>query len=345
MAASARLLWPDLMRALAISLVVVIHVSGSVLNAGYNASGHYSWWFSAVANCMARFGVPLFFMSSGALVLGKAKTETAGAFLMKRMSRIIVPFLAWSLVYLALQAFRGQVHLSIPTVMNIAREPVYYHLWFFYSIIGLYLFAPLLKSATADTLRYLVIFWIITAPMMFVASRVFQFSLNGNFQSIVPTYIGYFVGGYLLKDVILKKNMILMCGAVFAVCGAITIAGFALLTFRNGGMQDGFFLDYLNVNIVAGSAALFCLVRALSEKIPESGIKKSVQIISACSLGIFAVHPMILELLASGNLGFKVSAEHGPVVIAALLTFVIVMTVSTAITALISKIPVLNRIV
>jgi hypothetical protein len=54
---------------------------------------------------------------------------------------------------------------------------------------------------------------------------------------------------------------------------------------------------------------------------------------------------MILELLASGNLGFKVSAEHGPVVIAALLTFVIVMTVSTAITALISKIPVLNRIV
>jgi surface polysaccharide O-acyltransferase-like enzyme len=153
------------------------------------------------------------------------------------------------------------------------------------------------------------------------------------------------VGGYLLKDVILKKNMILMCGAVFAVCGAITIAGFALLTFRNGGMQDGFFLDYLNVNIVAGSAALFCLVRALSEKIPESGIKKSVQIISACSLGIFAVHPMILELLASGNLGFKVSAEHGPVVIAALLTFVIVMTVSTAITALILKIPVLNRIV
>jgi surface polysaccharide O-acyltransferase-like enzyme len=340
-----RLLWPDLVRAVAICLVIIIHVCGSVLNVGYNGSGRFTWWFSALLSSFARCGVPLFFMSSGALLLDKIKGDTVGAFFVKRMSRIVVPFLAWSIAYLIMRAIRGNVQWSVSTFLTILQGPVYYHLWFFYAIIGLYIVTPLFKFADKQIFRYVALVWIIIGPAMFFLSRVAPISFNNNFRSVFPTYVGYFVMGYLLKDAILKKRLALILSAVFLIYGIGTAVGFTFQTIHNGGAQDGFFLDFLNLNVMAGSISLFCLLRALGEKIHGIAFKKSLQLISACSLGIFAVHPMILELLASGNLGLRLTAAHGPVIIGTLLTFAVVLLVSTGITLLISKVPALNRIV
>ena len=345
MPSSSRLFWPDLIRAVAICMVLGVHSSGAILNAGYGASGHFSWWLAAAINCIGRCGVPLFFMSSGAILIGKMQGESTGMFFKKRMGRIVVPFFAWSLAYLILQSYRGQVHLSIPVFLDILREPVYYHLWFFYSIIGLYLITPLFKFADTSVMRYVVLFWFCVVPCMFVCSRVFHFSLNGNFQSILPTYVGYFLGGYLLKDTILKKNMMWIFLAVFVVASAISIGGTGLLTIRHNGTIEGFFLDYLNLNVLVMSVSLFCLLRSFGEKKQAIRFKNAVQITSTCCLGIFAVHPMVLELFNSGKLGISLSAFTITPLAGIPLTMVAVLAVSMGITFIISRIPLLRHVV
>jgi surface polysaccharide O-acyltransferase-like enzyme len=342
---SSRLFWPDLLRAVAICLVLGVHISGAVLNAGYYASGHFSWWLAAAINCVGRCGVPLFFMSSGAILIGKMRGESTGAFLKKRMGRIVVPFFAWSAAYLVLRACRGQVHLSIPAFLDIFREPVYYHLWFFYSIIGLYLITPLFKSADRSVMRYVVLFWLLAVPCTFACSRVFHFSLNGNFQGILPTYIGYFLGGYLLKDTLLKKNLVRVFCAVFVLSSALSVAGTGLLTIGRNGTIDGFFLDYLNLNMLAMSVSLFCLLRSLGEKSPALRFKKPLQITSTCCLGIFAVHPMLLELFNGGTLGFSLSAFTITPLAGIPLTFAAIMAASLGITWLLHKTPLLQNVV
>ena len=334
------------MRAVAICLVLGVHVSGAILNAGYGAGGHFSWWLATAINCIGRCGVPLFFMSSGAILIGKMQNETTGMFLKKRMSRIVVPFLAWSAAYLVLRACRGQVHLSIAVFLDIFREPVYYHLWYFYSIIGLYLVTPLFKVADKNVMRYVVLFWFLAVPCMFVCSRAFHFSLNGNFQSILPTYIGYFLGGYLLKDTLLKKNLFLVFLGMFVFSIAVYIAGPGLLAIRHHGIIDGFFLDYLNLNMVAMSVSLFCLLRSLGENGP-SGFRfdKAVQITSSCCLGIFVVHPMVLEFLDSGKIGIKLSAFTIAPLAGIPLTFAAAMLASLGVTFLLLRIPLLRRTV
>jgi len=345
MPSSSRLFWPDLIRAVAICLVLGVHISGAILNAGYGASGHFSWWLAAAINCIGRCGVPLFFMSSGAILIGKIRGESTGAFLKKRMGRIIVPFFAWSTAYLVLQACRGQVHLSIPVFLDIFREPVYYHLWFFYSIIALYLVTPLFKSNDKSVMRYVVLFWLCVVPCMFVCSRAFHFALNGNFQSILPTYIGYFLGGYLLKDTLLKKNLVWVFLGAFVSSSVFSIVGTGMLTIWHNGITEGFFLDYLNPNVLAMSVSLFCLVRSFGEKEPLPLFKNAVQIISTCCLGIFAVHPMVLELFNSGKLGTRLSAFTITPLVGIPLTFAAALAASIGITWLLHKAPLLQNVV
>ena len=251
---------------------------------------------------------------------------------------------AWRICYL--RASRGQVHLSIPVLLDILREPVYYHLWFFYSIIGLYLITPLFKFTDKNVMRYVVLFWFLAVPCMFVCSRAFHFSLNGNFQSILPTYVGYYVGGYLLKDTILKKNLVLIFCAVFIVSGAVSVGGTGLLTIRHHGTIEGFFLDFLNLNVLAMSVSLFCLLRSFGEKSPAAfRFKKAVQITSTCCLGVFAVHPMILELFSSGKLGISLSAFTIFPLAGIPLTFAAAMAASVGITFLLHKTPLLRHVV
>lgn len=82
----------NLMRTLAIFMVIVVHVCAApfkVMDA--------SWLSINVVDSLARWCVPVFFMLSGALLLGKDEPLSV---LKKRIIKIILPLIFWSYVYL-----------------------------------------------------------------------------------------------------------------------------------------------------------------------------------------------------------------------------------------------------
>src|SRR5512134_1035392 len=89
--------WADVIRVVAVFLVVTVHVSGQITNI-WGKVPENDWFIANIYGGIARICVPLFFMISGYLLLPRA--ENLGAFYRKRMPKVVIPFLVWSLIYL-----------------------------------------------------------------------------------------------------------------------------------------------------------------------------------------------------------------------------------------------------
>ncbi len=157
----------DLIRTLAIGLVVLLHASNEALQASSVPMPY--WWTALVYKSLALSCVPLFVMLSGALLLQPAKlNEPIRVFLKKRLKphRVGVRVLEHGLPRMGL--------LRLPTyqlpLITLCRESVkelftgaWYQFWFIYLIIGLYLITPILRVIIAHgnprITRYLIALW------------------------------------------------------------------------------------------------------------------------------------------------------------------------------------------
>lgn len=87
--------WLHGLRVFAIAMVVILHASGLILVEAEFSS--YDWWVGNIYNAFTRMAVPIFFMISGYLLL--SKNEGILSFYKKRFSKILLPFIIWTLFY------------------------------------------------------------------------------------------------------------------------------------------------------------------------------------------------------------------------------------------------------
>lgn len=142
----------DFIRAFAMLLVVCIHSQGKLHDAVLieeNPLGTLHW-------CNALWhiiyvGVPLFVMLSGALLLGKQ--ESLKDFFKKRFTRILIPFLIWSIIigfllfYKEHHTLSGSIGWIVSSTLTKGVIGIY---WYVYLIAGLYLITPLLRHIIAN---------------------------------------------------------------------------------------------------------------------------------------------------------------------------------------------------
>ena len=151
----------DNARIVAILAVITLHVSGDFLLVG--EVGEASWWLANVIESATRWCVPVFVMISGALLLDPAKHESSSEFYKKRLHRVGLPLVFWSFFFLSWIAIQqwfiwGYVDFVLLLENLLAGTP-YYHLWYLYMVIFLYLFTPLLRVVVKQTSRPTLIFF------------------------------------------------------------------------------------------------------------------------------------------------------------------------------------------
>ena len=134
----------DLIRTVAIVMVIMYHTSTEPYAASrLNASTQYFilWWSQAIYQALIIMGVPLFVMLSGALLLQPSKVnEPIRVFLKKRLSRIGIAFVFWSVIYFAWSYYINHAVLTVNSVIQtFLNGGAYYQFWFIYLIMGLYL--------------------------------------------------------------------------------------------------------------------------------------------------------------------------------------------------------------
>ena len=143
-----RITYLDCLRCIAILFVIVLHAMSPILsNPVYY--GISSWYLCLLQNPLNRTGVPLFFMISGYLILRSPDTLIPSTFYRRHLLRLALPLCAWNLIYLLADALRTGVPVSLDAFFSsLLNRGQSYHMWFVYTMMGIYLAAPFLKRIT-----------------------------------------------------------------------------------------------------------------------------------------------------------------------------------------------------
>ena len=90
-----RIFYLDFIRVIAILLVIFIHVSTIDTT---KHIGTTDWQIIKMLNYFAHISVPIFFMISGTLILNSPKTLSLKYTWQKRIPRVVIPFIIWSII-------------------------------------------------------------------------------------------------------------------------------------------------------------------------------------------------------------------------------------------------------
>jgi surface polysaccharide O-acyltransferase-like enzyme len=292
--------WADLIRVVAMVLVVVVHVSGQITNA-WGKVPNDQWIIANIYGGIARVCVPLFFMISGYLLL--PRSEILRTFYAKRITRVLIPLIVWSLIYLGWFCGTHPNTCTPSLAWNLLLvKGTYYHLWFLYSLLGIYLILPILRllvKADADRkiLWYLIGLWLIFQPIFMMAHRFWNFNIKLN-APLATGFVGFFVLGYLLGEMTLSRIRIILSAVIWILGTLLTILGTYLFT-REAGQFDGFFYDFISINVTFASAAAFILLRWIAERklLVFSNVQTIIRVLAVSTFGIYLIHVMVIELL------------------------------------------------
>jgi surface polysaccharide O-acyltransferase-like enzyme len=306
----------DLIRTIAIVLVITLHAATE----GYPMSVTQmseqfvtKWWTVNVYDSLGRFGVPLFVMLSGALLLQPSKlTEPMSVFFKKRLNRIALPFFFWADIYFAWRLLAdGEVFSWNVVGYGLLTSP-YVQFWFLYMLFGLYLITPALRvlvgHADRRVFRYFLLLLLLGTVVLPIVNLLGT-SLNSNlFQ--VTGWIGYFLLGAYLTQVHVRRRTILYLGLVFGI--GWTILGTYFITGSMGQQFSQFFYDAFSVNVIVGSVAIFALLgnvqpdKSRTHKFISNVLFRQI---SQNVLAIYFMFMIVLETLQRGYLGIRISLE------------------------------------
>lgn len=199
---SGRMPGPDILRCVAAILVIAIHASAWPFSQ-YNCG----WKAALIIDSFSRCAVPLFFMLTGYFLLC-GKQETLSQFISKRFLRISLPFVMLVFIYGCFKDY---------TITELIRRAFVqgnldFHLWYVYTIIGIYIFIPIVKvlflRREYKLINYYLFIWFLT----FILYASFQslFSIRTNPFSVFNLYyfqgwLGYVILGGLLRALFESK--------------------------------------------------------------------------------------------------------------------------------------------
>lgn len=340
--------WADLIRVVAIFLVVTVHVSGQVTNI-WGKVPESDWIIANIYGGIARICVPLFFMISGYLLL--PRSESLEIFYRKRMPRVVIPFLAWSLIYLGWYCGSHPGMCTPPLIQNLLFvQGTYYHLWFMYSLIGIYLILPVLRllvqpEADRKILWYFIGLWLIFQSVLNFARYFGDFRI-GISAPLTNGFVGFFILGYLLGPWRLTRSTAILTTAAWILATLVTIFGTYYLT-QDSRKFENYFYGFTTPNVIVASAASFLLLKWIAEtwKGSSQGTQLFIRSLAAASFGIYLVHVLVIEVLAGMVPGIQLDSFMGHPAWSIPLVCILVFFASFLIVLGLQKVPALNRIV
>lgn len=323
-------------------LVVLLHVSAVSF-----MRFHTAWDVALIYDSISRVSVPLFFILSGYLLLDKK--ESVSVFFIKRASKIFIPFLFWTVLYKLYVAYYTKSSFDF-NVLNIITTPAYYHLWFLYAIIIMYLMTPALRliisNGDSNIFKYMLISWFfvvcVYSCILQVNSVIFkhgQMLGDGHLDTYIYLSGYYFIGGVIKKtsSLIFKRRVLLN---LFLFSTLLTI----LLTWATSnyiGHPTEVFFVYISPLVVIASICLFLCMVSIDFNFPKR-INFLISSISSKCFCVYLVHLIVLESMAR-YIGFDLWGWDVIYVIPLLSLFC--FSISFIISQMVSKVPLLNRVI
>ncbi len=343
------ILWADLIRVISIFLVVLIHAASPVIR-GYENMPLNNWMPANFYSSWTRICVPLLFMISGFLLLGRR--DNIFPFFYNRMKKALIPFIVWSVIYLVWQNSYGNytfINAIKAMIYFMLTDLAFYHLWFLRALLLIYLFVPLFQgfvhSSDEKTLWYPAVVWFVFGPLLDSIREHYNINIKIDI-GFFTDYIGYFYFGYLLGRLNYSRLAAALAGLVFVLSSVYTFNMTYAATSASGDYVE-FYHNYLRLNTTLMSLSAFVWMKFIGEKLGQSASPLFVKILkhaASVSFGIYLIHAAILVMLERGNFGYSISTLSGPSIYMIPLVTLIAFAISWLIVIIIQKIPLVRAI-
>lgn len=286
----------DALRVFAAIMVILLHILTPYFTNRENHD-HTLWWVTLYLNELARTGVPLFFMISGALLLSSPAARDTTSFYKKRFKKLLPALLIWSVVYyLSYRIPAGEPVLNFAFFDQFFQSGTAYHLWYLYAIALLYLFFPFLSRMLAGVNRREVLIFLLLVLLQptlkpflntVLAGRLYVFLAEDGFVG----YLGYAILGYYLSQyppASKKKAVVCLLGlAVFLFCPL-----FSAERIQQSG--DYYWNGGYTINHYCEAAALFLLFSTFFNK-AKNGHATILSTLSSLTFSVYLVHVLVIR--------------------------------------------------
>ena len=322
--------WIDCMRVLACFLVVFSH-SCDAFVAQFN--NDYATFLQGCAlGSLVRPCVPLFVMMSGVLLLPVRGTMTE--FYSKRMKRLVVPLVFWSLVlplayffylnygvtsnspFIDMSLFTWEMTLRklYTFVFNFNYDTT--PLWYLYMLIGLYFIMPILsawlKDATRKEIKTVLYLWgaSLFIPYIKIAAPFLGYlGVFGNMNILGECdwnaygtfyYVSGFVGYLLLAYYLVKYPLQWGWKKLLAICVPMFLVGYAV-TFGGYVVMQEYFpgnYAYLEIMWLFSGVNVFMMTFPVFVVVQKIDAPSSAWLsrVASMTFGIYLCHFVIVQM-------------------------------------------------
>lgn len=336
---SKRIVYFDYLRVFAIMIVILLHIAAS--NWANVDVKSFTWQVLNITDSIARWGVPIFVMISGALFLNR-EISTKQIY-RKYILRIVVAYLVWSTIY-ALFMNGGIADRIVMIVKG------HYHLWFLFMIIGLYAIIPLIKPIIENDKRtkyFLILAGIFAIIIPFIGTLIGDFggiklnklwtiindTINNTNLYFVVGYTGYFVLGYYINKVNLSKKAIMII-YILGILGFIMTIGLSVLASLKTNTPCNNYYSVFSINVLLESIAVFTWFKY--RKYKNNKLNNFFFKLSTYSFGAYLVHALVLEKLDDI---FHLNTLSFNPILSIICILLITVLISFTISAVLNKIP------
>lgn len=290
-----RTVYLDAARVIAAFFVIVVHVvepvsilqtPGTVRGTVYNGTVIF------VLTCNL-----MFFFISGALLL-PGKDESIGTFYKKRLWKIVLPFLIYSVFYL--RGMCASVMGFLPWLTHAAGDLLSGkvimapHFWMIYELLGVYLLAPFLrlmvKKLTPRMEQWL--FGLIVLSL-FIQTGGLYWNQTFGVTMFLASWPGIFLGGYLLSRPWMRR---LHGGILFA--GVLAFVLSVGLSLKRPDFKD--IVCNLSILMFCMTAALFVLLMRMERLLCH--FASILSLFSRYSYSVLLVHWFAMSAILSNGI-------------------------------------------
>ena len=330
--------------------VVVLHTSGSMVSINVNTKSPTAI-VAILINIIFAFGVPMFFMQSGANILNYRKRYDTVTFFKKRTKKVIVPFVLWSMVGFILLVLQQNKILNFFKLFFGGNMVGPY--WFFYTIIGFYLCAPFLSIVidygNKKICLYVLALSLVVNSILPLFSQILQ--INNGFNLVFPaigSFLQWFIAGYYIVHYKVKHIKIiygigmvaLILEVMFTFLATFLMPHNPYYDYTFGGLVKNFY-DIQNIFAFLAFSSLFLLLKKCEEKLRSVKFSGAINKLSKYTYGVYLIHPILLMAFVPLFTRFL---NFIPMIIRFIVLPLFVYFISIILTIVIKKIPCIGKV-
>ena len=229
-------------------------------------------------------------------------------------------------------------------------QGTYYHLWFLYSLVSIYLILPVLRLMVRPgmdrrILWYLIGLWLFFQPLSLITNKFWNFNLKIA-PPLATGFVCYFLLGYLLGEIALSRLKMILAVLLWAIGTLITIIGTYFFT-QYSDQFDSFFYNFVSFSVILASGNSFLLLRWISERkyFTSPGVQTLTRVLATSAFGIYLIHVLVLEAMNGWIPAIPINLLNGNASWNIPFVSIVVFCLSFWIVRLLQKIPVLKHIV